>query len=397
MDVMYTKAGVGMSRHRNPLVAGREAVDTALKSGGIEKADFVFMFASVGYNQQALVKAVREATGGASLCGCSGEGTIIRGETDESNFSLVIMAISSDELRFRNGMGTGLKADSGAVGRTVANTISPELSSDTLALFLFADGLTFNFDRFLNGLEGELNLDHLLPLLGGAAGDNWQLKRTYQYCDDSVISDGVSWALLSGNARIAWAVNHGCVSTGVEHKITRCEENTIYEIDGKPALEVLKTYLTDDEIVDWAKAVIHLTLGFETPGHMEGYDDYMIRFMPTKDDEAGSVTIPTEVIEGTSIWMTRRDYDKVASGIDRLANQIKGQLGENPAKLMFQFDCCGRGKVFLREHQKIELLNRLQQQIPEAPWLGFYTLGEIGPVGEANCFHNYTAVVAAIY
>jgi len=360
---MYTKAGVGMSRHRNPLVAGREAVDTALKSGGIEKADFVFMFASVGYNQQALVKAVREATGGASLCGCSGEGTIIRGETDESNFSLVIMAISSDELRFRNGMGTGLKADSGAVGRTVANTISPELSSDTLALFLFADGLTFNFDRFLNGLEGELNLDHLLPLLGGAAGDNWQLKRTYQYCDDSVISDGVSWALLSGNARIAWAVNHGCVSTGVEHKITRCEENTIYEIDGKPALEVLKTYLTDDEIVDWAKAVIHLTLGFETPGHMEGYDDYMIRFMPTKDDEAGSVTIPTEVIEGTSIWMTRRDYDKVASGIDRLANQIKGQLGENPAKLMFQFDCCGRGKVFLREHQKIELLNRLQQVV----------------------------------
>jgi len=394
---MYTKAGVGMSHHRNPIMAGREAVETALKTGGIQKPDFVFMFASVGYNQQALVKAVREASGGAPLCGCSGEGTIIRGETDESNFSLVIMAISSDELRFGNGMGTGLKANSAGVGRAVANTIRPELSSDTLALFLFADGLTFNFDRFLDGLEAELNLDHLLPLLGGAAGDNWQLTRTYQYCDDSVISDGVSWALLSGNARITWAVNHGCVSTGVEHKVTRCEANTIYEIDGKPALEVLKTYLTDDEILDWGKAVIHLTLGFETPGHMEGYDDYMIRFMPTKDDETGSVTIPTEVAEGTSIWMTRRDYDKVAKGIDRLASQIKGQLGENPAKLMFQFDCCGRGKVFLREHQKIELLNRLQQQIPEAPWVGFYTLGEIGPVGKANCFHNYTAVVAAIY
>jgi len=207
----------------------------------------------------------------------------------------------------------------------------------------------------------------------------------------------VSWALLSGNARITWAVNHGCISTGVEHKITRCEENTIYEIDGKPALEVLKAYLNDDEIVDWGKAVINLTLGFETPGHMEDYDDYMIRFMPTKDDEAGSVTIPTEVIEGTSIWMTRRNYEKVASGIDRLASQIKGQLGENPAKLVFQFDCAGRGKVFLREHQKIELLNNLQKQIPDAPWLGFYTLGEIGPVGQANCFHNYTAVVAAIY
>jgi len=394
---MATKAGVGMSHHRNPVMAGREAVDAALKSGGIEKPDFVFMFATVGYNQRALVKAVREASGGAPLCGCSGEGTIMRGEVDESNFSLVIMAISSDQLHFMNGMGTGLKNDSGGVGRNLAATIAPELGSSALALFLFADGLTFNFDRFLSGLENTLNLEGHLPLIGGAAGDNWQLSRTYQYCNDQVFSDGISWALLSGDARMAWAVNHGCVATGVAHRITRCEENTIYEIDDRPALEVLKEYLTDDEVVDWAKAVIHLTLGFETPGHMEGYDDYMIRFMPTKDDETGSFTIPTEVVKGTRIWMTRRDYEKVTRGIDRMAEQINEQLGENPARMVFQFDCCGRGKVFLRDHQKTALLERLQQQIPDAPWVGFYTLGEIGPVGKFNCFHNYTAVIAAVY
>ena len=394
---MSTKAGVGMSHHRNPMMAGREAVEMALKNGGIEKPDFVFMFATVGYNQPALVKSVRGATGGAPLCGCSAEGTMIRGEVDESNFSLVIMAISSDQLRFVNGMGTGLKADSGGVGRNVAETIAPGIRSDALALFLFSDGLTFNFDRFLNGLESTLNLERLLPIVGGAAADNWQLTRTYQYCDDTVFTDGVSWALLSGDARMAWAVNHGCVATGIAHTITRSKENTIYEIDGRPALEVLKEYLTDDEIVDWAKAVIHLTLGFETPGHMEGYDDYVIRFMPTKDDEKGSFTIPTEVVEGTRIWMTRRDYEKVTEGIDRLAHQINEQLGENPAKLVFQFDCCGRGKVFVREHQKTALLDRLQQQIPDAPWIGFYTLGEIGPVGKFNCFHNYTAVIAAVY
>ncbi len=112
----------------------------------------------------------------------------------------------------------------------------------------------------------------------------------------------------------------------------------IFEIDGRPALKVLKEFLTGDEIADWGKAVIHLTLGFETPGNMEGYDDYMIRFMPTKDDEAGSVTIPTEVIEGTSIWMTCRDYEKVASGIDRLTSQIKDQLGENLDNMVFQYN-----------------------------------------------------------
>jgi len=65
--------------------------------------------------------------------------------------------------------------------------------------------------------------------------------------------------------------------------------------------------------------------------------------------------------------------------------------------MMFQFDCCGRGKVFVREHQKKALLDQLQQQIPDVPWVGFYTLGEIGPVGKFNCFHNYTAVIAAVY
>jgi hypothetical protein len=31
-----------MSRHRNPRMAGREAVEMALKNGDIEKPDFVF-------------------------------------------------------------------------------------------------------------------------------------------------------------------------------------------------------------------------------------------------------------------------------------------------------------------------------------------------------------------
>jgi small ligand-binding sensory domain FIST len=118
--------------------------------------------------------------------------------------------------------------------------------------------------------------------------------------------------------------------------------------------------------------------------------------MQTKDDETGAVTLPTEVAEGTSVWMTRRDYEKVAAGIDRLADRIKDQLGDNPAKVVFQFDCAGRGKAFLRDQQKRLLLDRLQREIPDVPWLGFFTLGEISPVGKVNCFHNYTAVVAAI-
>jgi hypothetical protein len=396
---MGIQAGVGVSHHRNPKVAGQEAAGKALEAAGVEKPDFVFTFASVGYNQQALLKAVREATGGAPLCGCSGEGIIAGDEADESNFSVGVMAISSDQLRFSHGIVTGLGEDSAKAGRAIAEAIQPEVSSDTLALFLFPDGVTVNFDRLMAGLEGQLKLDHLLPLVGGTAGTIIGRATTYQYSNDHVVSDGVAWALLSGQAEIAWAVNHGCVPVGVEHQVTRSEGNVIYEIDGKPVLEVLRDYLTDDEIEDLATVVMTFTFGLEAPGHMRGYDEYVIRALVGGiDDTTGSVGIATEVSEGTSIWVTRRDYEKLAHGVDRIAEEIKAQLGDNPARLVFQFDCAGRGKAFLREQQKLRLLETLRGQIgPDVPWLGFYTFGEIAPVGGHNCLHQYTVVLTVIY
>ncbi len=396
---MTTQTGVGVSHHRNPKVAAQAAVDQALRAAGCDRPDFVFLFASVGYNQQILVNTVRAATHQAALIGCSGEGIITTGEVDESNFSVAVMVIRSDEMRFEHGMATGLKASAQKVGTEVGTAIQHAMPPDAVSLFLFADGLTFNFDRFMDGLENQLPLDRPLPVFGGAAADNWALQQTYQYCDDQVISDGAVWALLSGEARLAWAANHGCVPIGGKRTVTRCEGNVIYEIDHKPILEVLKEYLTTDEMVDWQKAVINLCLGFKAPGHMqEGYDEFVIRFIPTKDDEQQSITIQTEVTPDTDIWMTRRDHEKIAAGIDQMAASIKAQLGNATPKMVFQFDCCGRGKVVFRDQQKNALLNTLQQQIgATVPWIGLYTLGEIGPVGHHNCFHNYTAVLTAIY
>src|SRR5215218_6561611 len=92
--LVATKAGVGMSYHHNPNVAGREAAEQALKNAGVAKPDFVLMFGSIGYDQRSLVRAVRETTGGAPLTGCSAEGTINGDDADESNFSVVVTAIS---------------------------------------------------------------------------------------------------------------------------------------------------------------------------------------------------------------------------------------------------------------------------------------------------------------
>ncbi len=199
---MVTKAGVGMSRHHNPNVAGREAAEQALQKAGLSKPDFVFMFASIGYDQPSLLRTVRETTGGAPLTGCSVEGTIGEEDTDESGFSVVVTAISSDELQWTNGLVTGLSADSRAVGKRVAQELLPYLSLATIGLFVFPDGMsvaldsffTANFDDFFAGLEENLPSERFLPLWGGGAGNNFNAGApTYQYCDDEVVSDkGVS-------------------------------------------------------------------------------------------------------------------------------------------------------------------------------------------------------------
>jgi hypothetical protein len=80
---MTIKAGVGMSRHHNPNVAGREAAEQALEKAGVSKPHFVLMFASIGYDQPSLLRAVREVTGGAPLSGCSAEGTINGDDADD--------------------------------------------------------------------------------------------------------------------------------------------------------------------------------------------------------------------------------------------------------------------------------------------------------------------------
>jgi hypothetical protein len=399
---MATKAAVGMSRHHNPNIAGREAAEQALKKAGVSKPDLVFVFGSIGYDQYSLVQAVRETTGGAPLTGCSAEGTIDGDEADESNFSVLVTAISSDELRWHHGIARGLEADPRDVGKRVAKDLLPHLSSDTIGLFVFPDGRLDNLDGYFSGLEENLPSDQFLPLWGGGASNTITLEveePTYQYCDDEVITDGVSYALLSGKARAGWAMSHTVIPIGGERIVTRSQGNVIYEIDGKPATEVLKEYLPEHALIedrDWMPYAISLALFFKAPSYMKD-EEYVVRGVPAVRMADGSIIVQTEVQEGTSIWFSSRDKEKMTTGLDRMATQIKDQLGGAQPNLVLQFECLTRGKTLLREQEKLQLLKRFRQSVgPEAPWAGFYTIGEIGPVEEHNNHHLFTSVVLAL-
>jgi small ligand-binding sensory domain FIST len=126
-------------------------------------------------------------------------------------------------------------------------------------------------------------------------------------------------------------------------------------------------------------------------------EEYVVRGIPAVKMADASITVQTEVKEDTSIWFSSRDKQKVATGLDRMAAQIKEQLGGEKPELVFQFDCATRGKMMFRDQERLELLKRFRQSVgPDAPWTGFYAFGEIGPVEQHNDRNLYTAVALAL-
>ncbi len=396
---MSTQAGVGISQHHNPKVAGQTAVANALEQADITQPDFVFLFATVGYRQEILVKTVRAATGNAPLYGCSAAGIIAQGLADESNFAVAVMVVRSDELRFYHGALTGLSQSSTAVGQELGRRISQANGADAIALFLNADAITVNFDDLMTGL-GQTN-QQPLPIIGSLCGDNFAYQKTYQYHNEQVISDGISWALLSGNADLVTGISHGCVAVGQKRTITRAKGNKIYEIDHQPVLDVLHDYLEDDEIESWDRTAVNLGLGLVIPG-LAGYGadyggDVFIRCMMSKDEATGSVAMATNINEGSDFWVTRRDTEKMKQAAKQTAFNVLNRLNGKTPKFVLHIECDGRGKMVLPETDKQAMIAIMQETIGrDIPWIGLYAYGEVCPIKDHNCLHGFAGVLSVV-
>ena len=164
-------------------------------------------------------------------------------------------------------------------------------------------------------------------------------------------------------------------------KVTRSEGNVIYEIDGKPAAEVLREYLPEGALADdraWMRYAMSLALSFKAPSYIKD-EEYVVRGVPKVRMADGSIIVQgPEVQEGASVWFSSRDREKIATGFDRMARQIKEQLGGEKPNLVFQFECLTRGELMFREQEKLQLQKRFRQSVgPDVPWAGFYAIGKL--------------------
>lgn len=394
---MATYCGVGYSSKRFSEQAAEEATSAALKSADIDCCDFVIIFSTIGYEQEEIIKTVNELTCAKHLIGCTGVGVISSNFIDESNTSLVVMVIKSDEIDFKVEKISNLKEDSFKAGFELANRIQPYISDKTSSLWLFIDNLSINYDKFSNAFQKNLKSNKFIPIFGGLAADNWQFKRTYQYYNNEVLTDSVVCAVLNGDLDIISEITHGCIPIGKERVVTKSENNKIFEIDNMKVTDVLKEYIPEEDVGNWHKLGIRcLCIGLKAPNELkEKFDEYIIRAMPVVDFKEGSAKLPTEIEEGTKIWMISRSPEKLLPNAEFMANNLKEKLKGRKPKFVLQIDCAGRGKV-LRTDEKMLLQKKLQSIVDyEVPWIGLYCTGEIGPVGNTNYFHNFTVILSA--
>ncbi|MCB9062659.1 MAG: FIST C-terminal domain-containing protein [Halobacteriovoraceae bacterium] len=388
--------GAGVSKSKNIKEAVRQSVSLAKKNAGIDKVDFAFVYSTVGYDQELLVELLSQELDGAHFSGCSGVGVIGPDFTNEENFAISVLVYSGDELLFENIYFENLHNNDEEIGKNIA-IWAEEFSNDAKALFLFPEGLTCNYDALKRGYEN--TSINILPLFGGLTGDNFLMKKTFQYCNGKSFSNSIVATILKGNVDLLWDVTHGCSPIGEVRTITKCKGNVIFEMDHRPILDVLKEYLTSSDIDNWESAVANICLGFKADEDIsKDYDEFIIRFIPAKNDSDGSVTLSSEVQQGQEVWMARRDQERIENGVETMIKSItKKSRGREPLAI-FHFDCAGRGKMIMNHEKKENIVRNFQSNIKgENAWSGFYTFGEIAPVNNKNFFHNYTAVILALY
>jgi hypothetical protein len=356
------------------------------------------VFATATYDQDHMIQGIRSEAGDIPLCGCSGEGVITSGESAEVEFIVGVMAIASDLLRFDTVQLHDYSGKPSDQGTELARKVNQLGGDDLVGLLVFPDGLRGNCLSFLENLSGNLNVK--VPVVGGTAADGFMFHRTYQYCDDRSISDGVAAVVVRGRGEMEIGVSHGCAPIGLEREITRSADGWVYEIDGRPAWDLFKEYLDGDPEDLTVEGISHLCIGEQLePGLDDSYGPYVIRSPYHLDKKTGGLFFPGGGLEaGKRIQLTRRDRDQIVASARDCAREMLARRNDRKPELVFQFDCAGRGRVLFGRETCPAIVEPLQEILgPDTPWLGFHTYGEIAPLGDRMYYHNYSVALCAIY
>jgi hypothetical protein len=377
---------VGSSAEKDSRSAGFKAATAAVTG---PEPRLLVVFCSTAHDLPALIAGIRGVCPDAPLIGCTTAGEIATDGPGDA--SVVVTALGGPGFSVSTSVGRKASTDLRGAGAAAAACGERVAPGDHRVLLLLADGLAGDQQEVVRGAYDVVGA--AMPLVGGCAGDDLAMKRTYQLFNDEVLEDSVVGAAISSDAPLGIGVQHGWRRVGAPFLVTRGSTNRVYTLDDQPALDVYLERLNapaearTDPAAFTRFAMTH-PLGLSRRSGDE------VRFIADADFEERSIGCIAEVPTGVLAWIMEGDDASVLSATDAACTQAVAALGNRQALGFLAFDCIARRGVLGDEGIRNEV-KRIGLHSSGAPVAGFYTYGEIARTRGTGGFHNQTLVVLA--
>jgi small ligand-binding sensory domain FIST len=232
------------------------------------------------------------------------------------------------------------------------------------------------------------------PVLGGLAVGAQNDQRTQVYLNGEVYEEGGVALSFEGKVALCSIVSQGCTPIGETWTITRAEDNVIHEIGNRPAYEVLVETFESLSEADKERTKGNLFVGMVVNEYLEEFKrgDFLIRNLIGADPNNGAIAVGALPRAGQTLQFQRRDALAAGQDFDELLHQAKESLCDTTVYGGCLFCCNGRGKNLfgVSDHDA----GLVQHHLGDVGLSGIFCNGEIGPVGESNYLHGYTASLA---
>ena len=253
----------------------------------------------------ALIQQVLDACPRSHVMGCSTAGEIHGCEISDD--SLVVAAARFDHTALRTAQATvQAPTDSYTAGRTIAEQLT---HSSLRGVFVLSDGLNVNGSELVKGLNDTLG--EAVVVTGGLAGDGTDFKRTWVIKDRMPIGGYVTAIGFYGDhVKLGHGSKGGWDKFGPERLVTKSKGNILYELDGRPALQLYKEYLGDR-----AAGLPATGLLFPLAIRSSNTDGKaLVRTILAVDEAAQSMTFAGDMPEGVLAQLMRANFDRLVQG-----------------------------------------------------------------------------------
>ena len=337
-----------------------------------------------------LIHQVMTACPRSHVMGCSTAGEIHGSEISDD--SLVVAAVRFEKTRLlTTHAAVHTPKDSYAAGCAIADRLhQPELRG----LVVLSDGLNVNGSELVKGLNDTLG--GAVAVTGGLAGDGTDFKRTWIIKDRAPLSGYVTAVGFYGDQiRLGHGSKGGWDKFGPERRVTKSTGNILYELDGRPALQLYKEYLGDR-----AAGLPATGLLFPLAIRSSNTDGkVLVRTILAVDEAAQSMTFAGDMPEGVLAQLMRANFDRLIQGASEAATltlDTHASGRSDSPTLSIAISCVGR-RLVLGERTEEEIEATLDILPNGSHQVGFYSYGEISPYASGACdLHNQTMTLTTI-